>query len=143
MRQKEYLAAIRSDGSRLTLSTLVFPDELVAPDSLEEFEQLEGIEVSDKELKMAKGLVDVLERRLRSALYTDEYRAAVEKIIEDKAAGASRPRGRPGAEGTVIDLAAALEASLTEAGAAKGRHRRPPARRRRPGSAPRPKKAAA
>ena len=90
MRQKEYLAAIRSDGSHLTLSTLVFPDELVAPDSIEEFEQFEGVEVSDKELKMAKGLVDALSDDFDPAQYTDEYRAAVEKIIEEKAAGALR-----------------------------------------------------
>jgi DNA end-binding protein Ku len=123
MRQKEYLAAIRSDGSRLTLSTLVFPDELVAPDSLEEFEQLEGIEVSDKELKMAKGLVDALSDDFDPAQYTDEYRAAVEKIIEDKAAGRELVfEEEPAPKGTVIDLASALEASLKEAREAKGRH---------------------
>jgi len=123
MRQKEYLAAIRSDGSRLTLSTLVFPDELVAPDSLEEFEQLDGIEVSDKELKMAKGLVDALSDDFDPAQYTDEYRAAVEKIIEDKAAGRELVfEEEPAPKGTVIDLAAALEASLKEAREAKGRH---------------------
>ena len=123
MRQKEYLAAIRSDGSRLTLSTLVFPDELVAADSLEEFEQLEGIEVSDKELKMAKGLVDALSDDFDPAQYTDEYRAAVEKIIEDKAAGRELVfEEEPAPKGTVIDLAAALEASLKEARDAKGRH---------------------
>ena len=123
MRQKEYLAAIRSDGSRLTLSTLVFPDELVAPDSLEEFEQLEGIEVSDKELKMAKGLVDALSDDFDPTLYTDEYRVAVEKIIEDKAAGRELVfEEAPEPRGTVIDLAAALEASLKDAREAKGRH---------------------
>ena len=57
------------------------------------------------------------------AVYADEYRAAVEKIIEDKAAGRElvfedvlEPRG------TVIDLAAALEASLKEAREARERH---------------------
>jgi DNA end-binding protein Ku len=123
MRQKEYLAAIRSDGSHLTLSTLVFPDELVAPDSLEEFEQLEGIEVSDRELKMAKGLVEALSDKFDPSLYSDEYRAAVEKIIEDKAAGRELVfEEAPAPRGTVIDLAAALEASLNEAREAKGRH---------------------
>lgn len=123
MRQKEYLAAIRSDGSHLTLSTLVFPDELVAPDSLEEFEQLEGVDVSDKELKMAKGLVEALSDDFDPAQYTDEYRAAVEKIIEDKAAGRELVfEEEPAPRGTVIDLAAALEASLKEARDAKGRH---------------------
>jgi DNA end-binding protein Ku len=123
MRQKEYLAAIRSDGKRLTLSTLVFPDELVAPDSLDEFDELDGVEVSDKELKMAKGLVDALSDDFDPSLYQDEYRASVEKIIEDKAAGRELVfEAAPEPRGAVIDLAAALEASLKEAREAKGRH---------------------
>jgi len=123
MRQKEYLAAIRSDGSHLTLSTLVFPDELVNPGSLEEFEQLDGVEVSDKELKMAKGLVEALSDDFDPEQYTDEYRASVEKIIEDKAAGRTLVfEEAPEPKGTVIDLAAALEASLKDAREAKGRH---------------------
>jgi len=123
MRQKEYLAAIRSDGTHLTLSTLVFPDELVVPDSIEEFEQLDGVDGSDKELKMAKGLVDALSDNFDPAQYTDEYRTAVEKIIEDKAAGRELVfEEAPEPRGTVIDLAAALEASLKEARDAKSRH---------------------
>ena len=123
MRQKEYLAAIRSDGTHLTLSTLVFPDELVDLGSLEEFGQLDGVEVSDKELKMAKGLVDALSDDFDPAQYRDEYRASVEKIIEDKAAGRELVfEEEPAPRGTVIDLAAALEASLKEARDAKGRH---------------------
>lgn len=54
MRQKEYLAAIRSDGSHLTLSTLVFPDELVAVGSVDGYETLGDVEISSKELAMAK-----------------------------------------------------------------------------------------
>ena len=101
MRQKEYLAAIRSDGSRLTLSTLVFPDELVEPASIEEFEELDDIEISDKELKMAQGLIDALSDEFQPEQYVDEYRTGVERVIEEKAAGRTpvfedrRRRGRP------------------------------------------------
>ena len=87
MRQKEYLAAIRSDGKHLTLSTLVFPDELVKPSSVEEFDELDGVKVSAKELQMAKGLVDALSDEFEAGQYIDEYRKAVEQVIEDKAAG--------------------------------------------------------
>ncbi len=123
MRQKEYLAAIRSDGKHLTLSTLVFPDELVEPDSIDEFDELDGVDVSDKELKMAKGLVDALSDDFQPELYTDEYRLAVEQIIEQKAAGITPTfEDAPEPKATVIDLAAALEASLAEARKAKERH---------------------
>jgi DNA end-binding protein Ku len=123
MRQKEYLAAIRSDGAHLTLSTLVFPDELVEPSSIEEFEELDTVEISDKELKMARGLVDALSDEFQPEQYVDEYRTGVERIIEEKAAGRTpvfEEQAAPRA--AVIDLAAALEASLEEARAAKKRH---------------------
>lgn len=123
MRQKEYLAAIRSDGTRLTLSTLVFPDELVEPSSIEEFDELDDIEISAKELKMAQGLVDALSDDFQPEQYVDEYRVGVERIIEEKAAGRTPVFEEEAApRAAVIDLAAALEASLAEAKAAKGRH---------------------
>ena len=123
MRQKEYLAAIRSDGKHLTLSTLVFPDELVQPSSVEEFDELDGVKVSAKELQMAKGLVDALSDEFEAGQYADEYRKAVEQVIEDKAAGRTIVyEEEPKSTGTVIDLSAALEASLAEARAAKDRH---------------------
>jgi len=123
MRQKEYLAAIRSDGEHLTLSTLVFPDELVGLDSIEEFEDLDEVEVSDKELMMARSLVEAMSEEFQPDQYQDEYRNAVEELIDQKVAGrvpaavAAEPR-----QATVIDLAAALEASLRDATSAKTRH---------------------
>ena len=123
MRQKEYLAAIRSDGTHLTLSTLVFPDELVEPASVEEFAELDDVEISDKELKMAQGLVEALSDDFQPEQYTDEYRTGVERIIEEKAAGRTPVfEAEAAPRAAVIDLAAALEASLAEARAAKQRH---------------------
>jgi DNA end-binding protein Ku len=120
MRQKEYLAAIRSDGTHLTLSTLVFPDELVEPASVEEYTELEDVEISDKELKMAQGLVEALSDDFQPEQYTDEYRTGVERIIEEKAAGRTPVfEAEAAPRAAVIDLAAALEASLAEARAAK------------------------
>jgi DNA end-binding protein Ku len=123
MRQKEYLAAVRSDGEHLTLSTLVFPDELVSVGSIEEFEDLDGVDVSDKELKMARSLVEAMSEDFQPEQYQDEYRTAVEELIEQKLAGrvpvaaVAEPK-----QATVIDLAAALEASLKDAASAKSRH---------------------
>ena len=123
MRQKEYLAAIRSDGEHLTLSTLVFPDELVGADSIEEFDELDSVDVSDRELTMARSLVEAMSEDFQPDLYHDEYRLAVEELIEQKLAG-KVPVAAPVEErqATVIDLAAALEASLRDASTARNRH---------------------
>ncbi|MEO6125271.1 MAG: Ku protein [Ilumatobacteraceae bacterium] len=123
MRQKEYLAAIRSDGTYLTLSTLVFPDELVDQQSIDGFETLDDVHISDKELMMAKSLVEALSEDFDPAQYQDDYRLAVEKIIEHKAAGKVPVfEAEPEKKATVIDLAAALEASLRDAQAARSGH---------------------
>jgi len=123
MRQKEYLAAIRSDGTYLTLSTLVFPDELVDQQSIDGFETLDDVHISDKELLMAKSLVEALSEDFDPDQYQDDYRLAVEKIIEQKAAGKVPVfEAEPEKKATVIDLAAALEASLRDAQAARSGH---------------------
>jgi len=123
MRQKEYLTAVRSDGEHLALSTLVFPDELVAPSSLEDFDAAESVSLSDKEVAMAKSLVDAMTGEFEPDKYVDEYRLAVDALIERKAAGRPALPASPVPErAVVIDLAAALEASLAAATAAKGRH---------------------
>ena len=119
----------------------MFPDELVEPASIEEFEELDDVEISDKELKMAQGLVDALSDEFQPEQYVDEYRTGVERIIEEKAAGRTpvfEEQAAPRA--AVIDLAAALEASLAEARAAKQRH--PSSTTATPAKATRAKKAA-
>jgi len=123
MRQKEFLAAIRSDGTYLTLSTLVFPDELVDQQSIDGFETLDDVHISDKELLMAKSLVEALSEDFDPDQYQDDYRLAVEKIIEQKAAGKVPVfEAEPEKKATVIDLAAALKASLRDAQAARSGH---------------------
>lgn len=123
MRNKAYLAAIRSDGERLQLSTLVFPDELVDPSTLEEFTVLDTVDVAERELDMATSLVDAMSEDFQPERYVDDYRVALQELIEAKAAGdeVSAPEADD-EPATVIDLAEALEQSLRNASSAKGRH---------------------
>ncbi len=123
MRQKEYLAAVRSDGTHLTLSTLVFPDEMVDVETVEGMESLDDVEISSKELLMAKSLVEALSEEFEPGQYQDEYRLGIEKIIEQKAAGKTPVFAEePQEKAKVIDLASALEASLRSAKEARSSH---------------------
>lgn len=123
MRNKAYLAVIRSDGEHLQLSTLVFPDELVHADDLGEFSELDGVELADKELDMANALVEAMSGDFEPEKYVDDHRIALQQLIDAKAAGDDiAAPDEPEQHAAVIDLAEALEKSLAEAGAAKRRH---------------------
>ena len=142
MRQKEYLAAIRSDGTHLTLSTLVFPDELVEP-ALDR-----GVRGVGRRRDLRQGTEDGPGPRRRAQRRLPA--GAVHRRVPGRRradhrgeGGRAHPgvRGAGGPRAAVIDLAAALEASLAEARAAKQRH--PSSTPAKPAKATRAKKAAA
>ncbi|MGQ0519905.1 MAG: non-homologous end joining protein Ku [Actinomycetota bacterium] len=117
MRTKQYLVAIRPVENALVMSTMNFADEVV-PES--ELEGLPGpsANVSDRELKMAQQLIESLSGDFDPSKYEDTYREKVLEMIEQKAEGkelVAQPETR--AATPVVDLMAALEASLA---AAKG-----------------------
>ena len=123
MRTKKYLAAIRPKDGRLLLSTMVYADEVVAPEQIPEFDDLEKVELPEKELKMARQLIESLTAPFDPAEFEDTYRVAVLDLIEKKAAGEEvlTAPALPSAE-KVIDLMAALEASVAAAKESRGRH---------------------
>src|SRR3546814_11923654 len=57
MRTKQYLCAVRPKDGALVLSTMVYADEVVAPSDIAEIAEIEGVEVSDKALTMARQLI--------------------------------------------------------------------------------------
>ena len=123
MRNKQYVAAIRAVDGTLLMSTMVFADEVVAVDTIDELDKLADIEVSAKEVKMAEALVESLSAEFEPGKYRDEYRESVLDLIERKAAGKEFELPAPAAEAPkVIDLMAALEASVKAAKAARQRH---------------------
>jgi DNA end-binding protein Ku len=134
IRQKENLVAIRPmEGGVLGMSTMVFADEVVPPDRLDD---LPGdVEATAQEVEMAKLLIDQLAADFEPEKYTDTYREDVLALIERKAAGkeiAVQPAREEEAK-PVPDLMAALKASLDAVqkgdGAAKPRPKRTPAKK--------------
>jgi DNA end-binding protein Ku len=130
MRNKQYLAAIRPREGVLVMSTMLFPDEVVAPDEVPDVPDRMP-SVSDREVKMASQVIDALTTEWDPERYHDDYRQQVLQLIREKAKGKEIvvAKDKP-QEAKVVDLMAALEASLE---AAKGR-KAPAARARRPSS---------
>jgi DNA end-binding protein Ku len=121
MRTKQYLAAIRPKDGKLLISTMVYADELVPDKEIGEFDGLDDVSVSDKELKMARQLVESLSADFDPGEFKDEYREKVLDLIERKAGGEtiSVETPEPADDGKVVDLMAALEASVKEARASR------------------------
>jgi DNA end-binding protein Ku len=115
IRSKEALVALRPmDDHVLGMSTMLFPDEIVDPDSIDEISDTADVEVTKRELDIAKQLVESLAGPFEAAKYHDTYRRDVLDLIERKAAGeeiAVQP-ATDEEEEPVPDLMAALKASL-------------------------------
>ncbi|MFT7599925.1 MAG: DNA end-binding protein Ku [Acidimicrobiales bacterium] len=124
MRTKQYLAAVRPVDGRLMLSTMLYPDELSDPLELPGFEELAQIEVTEAEKAMANQLIESLSADFEPGKYEDTYRAAVMEMLEKKASGELTVAELPAAadDDSVIDLLAALEASVAAAKQARKRH---------------------
>jgi DNA end-binding protein Ku len=115
LRTKQYLAAIRPMGDVLCLETLLFYDEVVPTEDLEGLPDSE-VEISERELKMARQLIESLSTDFEPEKYHDEYREQVLALIERKAEGQEIVALPAAEEPTqVVDLMAALEASLAAA----------------------------
>jgi DNA end-binding protein Ku len=114
LRSKEQLVAIRpAPGGVLMMETMIFADEVISPEDLDDLPEAKDLKASDRELKMAQQLIDSLSADFEPEKYHDEYREKVLELIERKAAGeeiAVQPEAPKPTK--VPDLMAALEASL-------------------------------
>ena len=123
MRSKQYLAALRPVDGVLVMSTMVYADEVNDPAEIFDGDDVRDVDVSDRELTMASQLVESLTEPFEPQRYEDTYRNQVLDLIDRKASGeelVSAPA--PAAEDKVVDLMAALEASVRDAKAARTRH---------------------
>ena len=114
LRNKEHLAAIRPMGNVLTLTTMRFADEVVAPKELDDVLPDSAPRVEKREREMAEKLIDSLAGDFDPDKYQDEYREQLISMIEQKGSGkevVSAEADEP--EPTKApDLMAALEESL-------------------------------
>jgi DNA end-binding protein Ku len=114
IRTKQYLAAVRPFDGALALSTMLFADEIVPVSAV--VDKVDA-SVSDRELKMATQIIDSLTSEWEPERYHDTYREEVLGLIKKKAKGQDLVVEEPEEEkqAEVLDLMAALEASLAEA----------------------------
>lgn len=114
LRDKEHLATVRLKDDVFVLETMHWPDEIRPA----EFDELgKRIDVRDNELKMARQLIQQLSSEFNPEEFSDEYRAQLEKLVEEKVEGkevtvAPEPETEPT---KVVDLMEALKASVAEA----------------------------
>ena len=116
LRNKEHLAAIRPMDDLLTLTTMRFHDEVSSPKDLdgEVFEEEKPKKADQREVEIAKQLIDSLTNDFKPERYRDEYREELLDLLERKAEGkevVTAPSEEPKPT-KAPDLMAALEESL-------------------------------
>jgi DNA end-binding protein Ku len=122
IRSKQQLVAIRPMGEVLAMETMVFPDEVLDPHRLDDLPDRDEVQTSERELAIAKQLVESLAADFQPDRYRDTYREEVLALIERKAQGeeiAVQP-AREEAAAPVPDLMSALKASLDAVRAREG-----------------------
>ena len=136
IRSKEQLVAMRPIGDVLGMATMLFADEVLSPERLDELADAAEVKTTKRELEIAEQLVDSLAGDFEPEKYRDTYREEVLALIERKAQGeeiAVQPPSRGG-----------RRAGARPDERAEGEPRRGPrSRRRRGANAAAPRKAAA
>ena len=143
LRQKEHLVALRVQGDALVLVTLVYADEVVPAASLEDAGDGQA-DVSERELAMARQLIEMLSAPFDAERFHDEYREALLALIERKVSGQEIAIAPPPSEPAAVpDLMAALQASVEAlAGNGSGTPKRAAPKQAAPKKAARAKPAA-
>ncbi len=100
LRSKEQLVAIRPSNNILMMETMIFHDEVVSHEDIDDLPDAKDLKASDRELKMAEQLIESLSSDFDPEKYGDEYREKVLALIEKKAQGeeitaSPRRRSRP------------------------------------------------
>jgi len=117
IKTRQYLAAVKPQERGLMLELMHFASELL---DVDEFKLPAAAEAGKKELQMARALIDSMSEEWKPEEYVDEYRAALEKVIEEKVEHgdtAGPKAARKPKPTNVIDLVSVLQKSLDQSGA--------------------------
>lgn len=117
-RQKEQLCTLRLYENTIALETMFYADEVRSTEELN-VPSKKDMEINDRELNMAKSLVDMLTNDFEFESYKDNYREALLKVIKAKSEGEVVEVAAP-EPARVTDLMEALRASVEEARKRKG-----------------------
>lgn len=117
IRQKEHLCTLRPFENTIAVETMLYADEIRSTSDLDL--PGEDIEVSERELAMARSLVDMLSGPFQPEKYHDSYREALLGLIQAKAEGQEIVSAAP-APPKVTDLMEALRASIEAAKRERG-----------------------
>ena len=120
IRVKQHLAALVCVGDTIVLNTLRYPDEIRPTDELKiPAADSKAAQVTEKELQMAKALVEGMSEKWKPQQYHDTYREDVMALIKKKIAANQtktltepEPEKEKPAKSNVIDLVSLLQASL-------------------------------
>jgi DNA end-binding protein Ku len=130
-RDKEHLATLRLRDNVFVLETMFWPDEIRTP----KFDVLdESVELRAQEIRMARSLIDSLTDAFEPQEFTDEYRAALEELVQKKIQGEEITYTEDAEPSKVVDLMEALKASVEAAKSGGGKsatERRTSTRRRK------------
>jgi DNA end-binding protein Ku len=114
IRSKEQLVAVRPMGIALGMATMLFPDEVLPPERLDEIKEAADVKTTKRELEIAEQLIESLAGEFEPDKYRDNYREQVLALIERKAEGKEIAVQPPAEEmpAPAPDLMSALKASL-------------------------------
>lgn len=119
IRTRMTMAVLRVREGVIVMQTMLWPDEIRSPD----FASIdEAGDATDKEMAMAKLLIEQLAGDFEADDYEDDYAIALQSLVKAKVEGGEvqAPAAEAEESGEVVDLLAALAKSVEKAKASRG-----------------------
>ena len=113
--RRERPVMIQARGKGMMLTTLRDPDEIRKPE--EAFDDIDDVKVNKENLQMAETLIERLTGKFDLDMFEDRYQEALHKLVTAKQKGKKFVYAEePERDSNVVDITAALKASLRGAG---------------------------